>query len=90
MGEFESQSFKNEIWEARWEADVRAAKALAVLKNKDEQIRVLTEENNKMRDRIFNRSKSNDRSVLEERLENSGKSRINNLFNIYSYNNRYT
>ena len=80
MGEFESQSLKNEIWEARWEADVRAAKALAVLKNKDEQIRALTEENNKMRSRIFNTSKSNDRSVLEERLENSGKSRINNLF----------
>ena len=35
MGEFESQSLKNEIWEARWEADVRAAKALAILKNKD-------------------------------------------------------
>merc|ERR1711937_1132063 len=78
MGEFESQSLKNEIWEARWEADVRAAKALAVLKNKDEQIRVLTEENNKMRDRIFNKSKSNDRSVLEERLENSG-SKIHTL-----------
>ena len=73
MGEFGNvANLKDEIWEARWEADVRAAKALAVLKNKDEKICALKEENQKMRDRIFNTSATQDKTVLQERLDNAG------------------
>ena len=63
-------SLEISIWEERWNSDVRAARALAALKLKDSEIKRLREENDSLRERIFDTSASRD-NRLERRLSDA-------------------
>jgi hypothetical protein len=46
----------DDLWEERWEADVRASRALAALRFKDVEIEKLKDELSSVRNKIFNQS----------------------------------
>ena len=65
-----SSSLEISIWEERWNSDVRSARALAAFKLKDSEIKRLREENDALREKIFDTSSSRD-SRLERRLSDA-------------------
>merc|ERR1719223_123478 len=65
-----SSSLEISIWEERLNSDVRSARALAAFKLKDAEIKRLREENDALREKIFDTSSSRD-SRLERRLSDA-------------------
>jgi len=65
------------LWEERWQADVRSARALAALRAKDGEIEQLKEELAKVREKLFNQSLSRE-TRFDDRLETAAD-KISNL-----------
>lgn len=77
MGGNDTFDLGHSLWEERWQADVRSARALAALTAKDAEIGNLKEDLAKLRDKLFNQSICRE-NRLEDRLE-SANEKIQNL-----------